>query len=537
MANINRQTYRTKFMNRFFQRFAGSAFLLVAILSCKPAPQQETLPGATPESQGISSTAILRFLEAVEASPHELHSFMLLRHGAVVAEGWWAPYGPELVHTLYSTSKSFTATAIGLAASEGLLSLDDRVVDFFPESCPDSISLNLAALKVRHLLSMTAGQEPDPTFRVNSEQSDWVKGFLATPVVHEPGSVFLYNSLATYMLSAIVQKLSGMKLVDYLQPRLFGPLGIEGHDWESCPMGINTGGWGLRIRTEDMARFGQLFLQKGQWEGRQVLPVAWVEEASSIKIEQAPNAPQEQKDASDWLQGYCYQMWRCRNNAYRADGAFGQFIIVLPEVDAVVVMTAETPDMQGQINLVWEHLLPAFSIERLPADPEAEAALAEKLAGLALPLPDGSAESAVAAGLNGKRYTLETNDLGLSEIRFDFADDRLEVVLKAASGTHILYFGAGDWYRSETTRRGPYLVSRAPNHLSGLPPFKVAGAFRWTDEQSLALTLRYIESPHTEHFVCRFEGDEVEIGRRSSFEGPESWTVVTGTAVAEVTAP
>ena len=521
-------------MSCFFRRLTGIAIFLTALAACKPPEEDQSLPRATPESQGIPSAAILRFVEAVEASPHELHSFMLLRHGAVVAEGWWDPYGPELVHTLYSTSKSFTATAVGVAASEGLLSPDDRVVDFFPESCPDSISPNLAAMKVRHLLSMSAGQEPDPTFRVNSEQSDWVKGFLATPVVHEPGSVFLYNTLATYMLSAIVQKVSGEKLIDYLQPRLFGPLGIEGHDWESCPMGINVGGWGLRVHTEDMARFGQLFLQKGQWGGVQVLPAAWVEEASSIKIEQAPGAPQEEKDASDWLQGYCYQMWRCRHNAYRADGAFGQFIIVMPELDAVMVMTAETPDMQGQINLVWEHLLPAFSIERLPADPGAEAALSKKLASLALPAPRGVGTNAAAAGLSGKRFALETNDLGLTEFRFDFTDERCEVVLKAESGTHILYFGSGAWHLSETTRRGPYLVSRAPNHLTGLPPFVVAGAFECTDESILSLTLRYIESPHTEYFVCRFQDNGLEVRRRSSFERPDNWAVIAGTEAEEV---
>ena len=187
-----------------------------------------------------------------------------------------------------------------------------------------------------------------------------MKKFLSIPIINEPGSKFLYNSLATYMLSAIVQKVTGEKVVDYLTPRLFEPLGIQGMDWEVDPMGINTGGWGLRVKTEDLAKFGQLYLQKGMWNGKQIIPADWIEEATTAKIMQDPDAPQSRKDSSDWLQGYCYQFWRCRNNAYRGDGAYGQFIIVMPEKDAVVAITAETSDMQDEINLVWKFLLPAF---------------------------------------------------------------------------------------------------------------------------------------------------------------------------------
>ena len=209
---------------------------------------------------------------------HDLHSFMLLRHGQVVARGWWSPYAAQRPHMLFSLSKSFTSTAVGLAVAEGRLTVDDPVLSFFPEDAPAKVSPNLAAMRVRDLLSMSTGHAKDATGRAtHKKEGNWVKGFLSLPVRYAPGTHFVYNSAATYMLSAIVQKLTGMTLLDYLRPRLFEPLGIDNPTWESCPRGINTGGWGLSVRTEDIARFGQLYLQKGVWKGQRILPEAWVE--------------------------------------------------------------------------------------------------------------------------------------------------------------------------------------------------------------------------------------------------------------------
>ncbi|MCB0150534.1 MAG: serine hydrolase, partial [Caldilineaceae bacterium] len=216
------------------------------------------LPRSTPESQGISTAAIAAFLDAVERTGAGLHSFMLVRHGHVVAEGWWAPYAPALRHMLYSLSKSFVSTAVGLAVAEGRLTVDDAVVRFFPESLPPTVSDNLAAMRVRHLLSMSTGHDVDVNDAVkNAPDGDWARAFLAQPVQHRPGTHFAYNSAATYMLSAIVQRLAGETVLAYLGPRLLAPLGIAGATWESCPRGVNIGGWGLEIRTEDIAVFGQ----------------------------------------------------------------------------------------------------------------------------------------------------------------------------------------------------------------------------------------------------------------------------------------
>lgn len=351
----------------------------------------------SPEAQGVSSAGILAFLEAAAKGGFELHGFILARHGQVVSEGWWAPYAPELRHTLYSLSKSFTSTAVGLAVTEGKLRVEDRVLSFFPEEAPATVSENLAALRVRDLLTMSVGNEKEPT-GVTTQSENWVKTFLAQSITHPPGSTFLYNSTATYMLSAIVQRVTGQKVVDYLQPRLFGPLGIENPTWETCPRGINTGGWGLSIPTEGIAKFGQLYLQKGQWQGQQLIPAAWVEEATTFKIQQpTPAKPKRPQETNDWTQGYCYQFWRCTHHAFRGDGAFGQFCIVLPEHDAVIAINAETSDMQGEIDLVWEHLLPAFHTDPLPADSATASHLRETLSALTLAVPKGHPASPIAA--------------------------------------------------------------------------------------------------------------------------------------------
>jgi hypothetical protein len=478
------------------------------------ATAQKTLPTSIPEKEGVSSEAILNFLEAADKSKTEFHSIMILRHGKVITQGWWNPYAPDLKHTMYSCSKSFTATAVGFAVGEGKLKLTDKVISFFPNDLPDTVSANLADLTVKDALMMSDGQEPDPTFTVASRDSNWVKGFLGVPVKYDPGTTFLYNSLGTYMLSAIVQKVTGQKIIDYLTPRLFEPLGIEGMDWEVDPKGINTGGWGLRIKTEDMAKFGQLFLQKGKWDGKQILPAGWAEEASTLKIVQHPQYSQAKRDSSDWEQGYCYQMWRCRNNAFRGDGAFGQYIIVMPDQDAVIAITAETPDMQDEINLVWKYLLPAMQKNKLPKNKQTEAALKQKLASLAVALP---AKTTSPLAVNNT-YLIEPNSAHVQSLFFNFQNGKCVVNLNTDNNFYQLTFGEGLWLPGQTTKRGPSLVAGAKASFVGLPPLKIDGAYTWKDKNTLVLNLRYIESPHTEKMTCVFDGKNVSITIENSFD-------------------
>ena len=490
-----------------------SLCLLLVFFNLATAQNVNSLPRSTPTAQKVSSQGILDFINEVEKSNHEVHSFMMLRHGKVIAEGWWDPYKPELKHTMYSVSKSFTATAIGFAVAENKLKVTDKVISFFPEYLPKSVSPNLSQLEIKDLLTMSVGHEKSFNQEVFTTKN-WVATFLEMPIANEPGTKFLYNTSASYMLSAIIQKVTGQTLLDYLEPRLLKPLGITGLDWETDLDGIQVGGWGIRVKTEDMAKFGQLFLQKGKWNGKQILPESWIDEASTLKILQEPGAAPEKMASNDWIQGYAYQMWRSRNNSYRADGAFGQFILILPELDAVIILTSETNDLQGLLDLVWKNLLPAFD---KVSDQDQE--MKKRLSELSLkPLKsENSPES--EKQVNGKKYTVNTNNDKIDSFSLNFQNGICLLNYVQGPETYKLIFGSGKWIKDETDRVGPNLFTFAQNQQVGLAPFKIAGSFAWIDVNAIELQLRYIESPHTEIIRITFEGENAKLTFINSFEG------------------
>jgi CubicO group peptidase (beta-lactamase class C family) len=454
----------------------------------------DRLPRSTPESQGISSGAILSFLDAVEQEKLELHSLMIVRHGQVVAEGWWTPYGADQPHMMFSLSKSFTSTAIGFAVQEGLLSIDASVVSFFPEDAPANPSAHLAGMQVRHLLCMGTGHAKETMDWIRKhEGKNWVKGFLSAPVEHPPGTQFLYNNGASYMLSAIIQKVTGQTLLDYLQTRLLEPLGIKGASWETCPQGINKGGWGLSLRTEDIAKFGQLYLQKGMWQGNRILSEAWVEEATFSHISNGDGGN------SDWKHGYGYQFWRCqKSGVYRGDGAFGQFCIVMPEQDAVVAITSAVSSMQHVLNQVWKHLLPAMGASPQPQDAELNAQLVERLSQLAIAPPRLKPEAPYMTHVAGNRYDLEQNELGIEAIAFQFRERAVGLSVHKGGTVHQLTCGINEWI-IETTR----LLHDAGE--------RVAASAAWAEDDSLVLSIRFMETPFCLTYACTFKDNEVRM--------------------------
>ena len=346
-----------------------AAVVLMAMTACKNSEKQTAeiidLPRAeTPDSV---AKAMEGFFQAAADDSMDIHSVMIVKDGSVIYSHWQSEGVDSVPHVLHSVSKTFTATAVGLAIAEGKMALTDKVIDYFPDQLPAEVSDNLKAMTVRDLLTMSCGHDVEPSFRGSPDQY-WVTAFLAHPVVHKPGTFYLYNSLGTYMLSAIVQQVTGEKVVDYLTPRLFEPLHIDKPNWEESPQGINCGGWGLYLKTEDLAKMGQLLLQKGEWNGKQLIPAEWVEEMSKKQVESInPGTRMEEaeakgmtKETSDWMQGYGYQMWRCRPGCFRADGARGQYIIVVPEKNAVIAITSNVEDLQGELNLVWSRILPVL---------------------------------------------------------------------------------------------------------------------------------------------------------------------------------
>ncbi len=474
------------------------------------------LPRATPESQGVASAAILSFIEAAEREACGLHSLMLLRHGRVIAEGWWAPTSAERPHMLFSLSKSFTSTAVGLAIAEGRLSLDDPVLSFFADDAPGRVGKRWPEVRVRHLLSMSTGHVKDTMARIQRRrQSNWVKGILEQAIRREPGTHFVYNNGASYLLAAIVRQVTGMNVRDYLQPRLFAPLGIAEPTWETCPRGINCGGWGLSLKTEDIARFGQLYLQKGMWNGARLLPEAWVEVATSPQIANGddPN--------SDWAQGYGFQFWRCRHGAYRGDGAFGQFCLVMPEQEAVLALTGGMPDMQLALTLVWQHLLPAFEAAPLPEDSATQERLIARLSTLALAPQAGALDSPVASTVSGRTYALEANTQGTEACSCTFEGDRCRLAFRDRRGSHTVEIGYGAWHYGE---------SDLPEEAK--EPIPVAASGAWTAPDTYTAQLWYYETPFCVTLSFHFEGDAVTCTSRANVAfGPTEGPTLVGKQV------
>lgn len=435
-----------------------------------------SLPRSTPSAHAVDATGIASFITALEAAPLiEPHSLMVLRDGAVIAEGWWAPYSAERVHLLYSLSKSFTSTAVGLAVEEGMLSLDDTVLSHFPELDDEITDPRSRRMLVRHVLAMASGHREETVDRADAiDPVDLVRGFLLLPPDEEPGTVFAYNQPCTYAVAAIVQRASGQSLTEFLRPRLFEPLGIGDVGWLRHPSGNELGFSGLHAQTEAIALLGQLYLQRGEWDGRQLVPSTWVDEATRSHVSNGSDP------ASDWEQGYGFQFWMARHG-YRGDGAYGQFCVILPEHGIVLAMTGQSEDMQGVLNLAWEHLLPAIG---RPGDgtgsSEADAALAAQLASLSIaPLDSSPSGDGTATGSFSRTPGRVLPNLTRLEASPQEGGSRWALALHEGDSALEVTAGVGEWTPNEAT------VSSAGWDSAGL----------------LAVDVIFIETPHRLHLV------------------------------------
>lgn len=417
---------------------------------------------STPEAEGIDPEGIRKFIAGCLDKGSDLHAVLLIRHGKQAFSAFFDPYQPEDKRHVYSVSKSWTATAVGLAVSEGLLSLSDKVISFFPEELPKEVSENLAAMEVRHLLMMGCGHETEPPFP--EDGATWAEAFLRHPVPYGPGTHFLYNSMGTYMLSAILQKVTGQKIVDYSKPRLFEPLGISGVAWDCSPEDICCGGWGIHVSAEDIAKLGTVYLNGGLFEGQRILPESWAKEAVTAQIDNAPNAQK------DWEQGYCYQIWRCQHDCFRFDGAFGQYMVAIPQKDAVLVVLSNTPNMQAVLDSLWENLLPAMGDAPVP----------EKAADAAeyrCPLPKLAGRDFAAD------YACGENSLGYERLEIRTGQNGGELRFFAGTEELCLPFGLERWQRAHLRKQERF------------PEMLVGAAGGW-EGNILAVTVRHRNMPH-----------------------------------------
>jgi len=417
---------------------------------------------------------------------------MIIRNGKKVSEGWWTPYSRETPHVMHSLSKSFTSTAIGLLVQESKLSLNDKVLSFFPEYAPEKPTWQWQQMRIRDLLTMNTGHIEEPTVWFND--GDWLEFIFKSEVPLTPGTHFKYNSPATYLLSAIVQKVTGELLVDYLTPRLFDPLKINKPRWDVCPKGINTGGWGLSVTTEDIAKLGQLYLQKGKWNGQQILSKQWTEMATSKQVANGSNPE------NDWNQGYGFQFWQCRHNAYRGDGAMGQFCIVIPEKDAVIAITAGVYDMGHIMNVVWEELLPAMHSKALPPAKTALRNLKTKTAMLQLSPIKGKTNTSISKKISKKDYTLSNNAQGIQSIDFNLHKLPHSIKIKKEDGTETIPIGNDTYQKNMLQKHLPYTENLHK---------KIAASGAWITDNEYQLRIYLYEMPERINYTFRFEDKQL----------------------------
>lgn len=490
---------------------AGLVFLIARPVD---GQHQGAFQESTPEELGIKSSTIFELIEKFEQEVDAVHSLMILRHGKLVSQGWWAPYQAESPHVLHSLSKSFTSTGIGIAVDEGILSLDDPVLEFFPELSPQDPSWQMRAMRIRDLLTMNTGHRQEP--RLFNVKKNWVRTFLHSEVEFKPGTHFQYNSAATYMLSAILQKVSGERLVEYLDKRLFQPLGIEKPHWDLCPDGINTGGWGLRVTTEDIAKLGQLYLQKGIWNGRRILSESWTQKATQKQTSNGSNP------MSDWDQGYGYQFWMCRHDCFRGDGAFGQYCIVIPEYDMVIAITSGASNMGTIMNIIWDIMLPNIYNEALPSNPTSLERLNGKLNNLVLPTITSTIKD---IPLSKNAYKFNENKQGITFVSFENIKNQNIITFHTKNQSTKIQVGHQSFVRNNFKPILPF----AANVGSTL-----GAQGQWIEDNVFKMKLYFIESPASITYTLEFddEGNQITIKStpKHSLFGPRQTTDLIGYA-------
>lgn len=470
--------------------------------------QTGDLPRVAPEQAGVKSKQVAAFFDSLMSFPKtDIHSAIVMRHGKVIGEIHPAPFKAEYSHTLFSCSKTFTSAAIGIAIGEHRLKLTDRLATFFPEYLPKEVSEWLSDITIEDLLTMRSGF----VFfdEVRSEHLDWVKTYLNHPMNCKPGTKFQYDSLDTYLLSAIIQKVTGMTLLEYLKPRLFEPLHIEKVKWEESPEGINTAGWGLYLQSESLAKFGQLLLQQGKWEGKQLIPSSWVKAMMSPHVE-------------DY---YGYQMWMCEwPDAARADGAYGQYIIVNPQQDMVVAITqCLTGNGSKEQSLIKNVLFPGIipssdksaSKERDIRPGKAYRILKKKQSTYALPLLEGKKSNRKMSIPLNVSYQLDKNPLGWKQVSF-LTPQKMEVV-DSVGRKGIIEMGFKQWKTSSIGFYPQNPRGTTLNCFSTLGfPFHASSCYAWQGEE-LVIKTHFVDWITAIELRLQFKDDQLLIHLSESY--------------------
>lgn len=459
-----------------------------------------------PEEVGISSDAVLDFLNDVKRKGIELHSLIVIRHGKCCVEGCWAPYRSDQLHPLYSFSKSLTATAIGFAWQEGILSLDEKLVDIFPEEAPECPSENLQEVNLHHLLCMSCGHETE----IDCNSPDWIRRFLHHPFLHKPGTFYKYNTAGTNILAAVLKRKTGQHVTEYLQTRLLEPLGIRRIVCAHLPDqdAVELGGGGMKLTPCDMAKFAFFMLHKGMWEGKQLLDREWFEKAEAKQIETAGDSEGHVKE---WANGYGYQCWQgSLPGSFRADGAYGQFGFVYPHLDMVVVTASATEQTQSLVDSMMDLLIPGVK-EEVQKISMASVALDGTLGRLCIPALSGPRNPEIEKMLSGKRFLPEEKDrqaqTSLEELiggagLFDLAKGAVTAIGFAFHEWSVswLVWEGQEKKEIKAALDGSFAVSQCNGH-------EFAASARWRSLHVLEVEVRRIDAISGARMLFFLEGD------------------------------
>lgn len=396
----------------------------------------------TPESQGIASKHIVSFLKRLEEIQIPMHSMILMRHGKIVAETYYRPYNRNERHRMFSVTKSMVSLAIGLLCEEGKLSLEDKIVAYFPEKVPkEGVHPYIAQITIRDMLRM-ATAHGKTTYKLK-ETNDWVETFFSVMPSHLPGTVFSYDTSATHTLSALVEKLSGKELLNYLREKAFDEIGFSSEAY--CikdPMGVSMGGSGMMASSYDMLRVMYLISQKGKWQGKQLLPAWYLEEATKKQIDTFAKGPTFEE-----MQGYGYQFWCTRNEGYVCYGMGGQLMLVLPKKDMILITTADTQSRQGGVQLIydtfWQEIYQKVSDQTLEEDREECQVLRKEWGIRELCVPFGECDSIWREKVDGVIYQMDKNSRGFDEIEIQFFNGEGKFLYRGEDGAGEISFGIG----------------------------------------------------------------------------------------------
>ncbi|MCP3904907.1 MAG: serine hydrolase [Planctomycetes bacterium] len=466
------------------------------------APAEFTWRRSTPEAQGVHSEILLRGLRRIRAEDLDTHGLVIIRNDHVILECYVHPYGPDTLHNVKSVSKSVMSSLAGIALREGVIdSLDQRVQEFFPEHFGDDADPRKRRIAIRHLLTMTSGLDLDengPIMQGIFGSGDWIGATFARPMAGEPGERFVYSTPLTHTFSGILTRASGLSAFDFARVHLFGPLGIERVQWTTGPDGYSFGGSEVFMTPRDMAKFGVLYLHRGRWRDRQVIPEAWVEVSTRNRL---------QGDLATRA-SYGYGWWPNQKGRFGAIGWGGQGIGIDPKHDLVAVGTAGGSGSFGELFHHLDDYEP--SNEPLPPDPEAVAALQRLVHDLAHPAPRPVPEPpALAKTVSGRRYELDANPRGMRDIMFDFpgagpgAGDSTvaRVTARTAIGDLVMDIGLDGIDRISDLGALGHMPegNRAANH----------GA--WTADDTFTIDGHELGNPMHSRTVVVFTGDEIEV--------------------------